>query len=148
MTKDGAGVADLGGPLNTFLKSGKSLSSAQTLLDWVTVIVAAIGRDTAAAEACMDLLAASLAALKCSTVPLDMSDDNIDDDDPDSNNGMGDDPEDEQKDGEICPAPAEEVTGVEWTRPADVDWITVAMEEGVPNKLATKCEGATCAAPP
>ena len=120
------------------VKSGKLLSSAQTLLDWVTVAIAAIGRDTAGTEACRDLLAASLAALKCSTSPLDISDDNIDDDDPDNNDGMGEDPEDEQKDGETCPTPAEDVTGVEWTRPTDVDWITVAEVEGVPNKFANK----------
>ena len=48
---DGAGVSDRGGPLAEFLKPGKSLSSAQALLDWVTVVAAASGADTVAMAA-------------------------------------------------------------------------------------------------
>ena len=61
---EGAGVADLGGLPEEFLKPGKSLSSAQSLLDCVTVVAAARGTDTVAMEAWMDRLPASLAALK------------------------------------------------------------------------------------
>ena len=53
-------------------------------------------------------------------------------------NGRGEVPDEERKECEICPPPptAAEVTGVEWTRPAEVAWIT--DPEGVPTKLAAK----------
>ena len=95
---EGAGVSDLGGLLREFLKPGKSLSSAQSLLDWVTVVRAT---DTVAMAAWMDLLPASLAALKWWNVPLDMSEESIEEEEPDINRGMGEAPEEEQKEGEI-----------------------------------------------
>ena len=44
-------MSDRGGPLGEFLKPGKSLSSAQALLDWVTVVAAASGADAVAMAA-------------------------------------------------------------------------------------------------
>ena len=144
---EGAGVSDLGGLLREFLKPGKSLSSAQSLLDWVTVVAVVRGTDTVAMAAWMDMLPASLAALKWWNVPLDMSEESIEEEESVINRGMGEAPEEEQKEGEICPPPptGADVTGVEWTRPIEVDWITdpIPAEEGVPTKFATKCEGAT-----
>ena len=49
----------------------------------------------------MDRLPASLAALKWWKVPLDMSEDSIEEEEPDINRGMGEAPEEEQKEGEI-----------------------------------------------
>ena len=87
----------------------------------------------------MDLLPASLAALKWWKVPLDMSEESNEEEELVISRGKGDAPDEERKEGEICPPPPKEaeVTGVEWTRPTEVDWITPA-DEGVPTKLATK----------
>ena len=86
----------------------------------------------------MDLLPASLAALKWWKVPLDMSEESSEEEELVISKGRGEAPDEERKEGEICPPPPTEaeVTGVEWTRPAEVAWIT--DPEGVPTKLATK----------
>ena len=82
-----------------------------------------------AADVCNDMLAASEAALKWLNVSLDIFEDNEAEDDPDKSRGIGEAPCDEQYDKEIWPPPPPdaEVTGVEWTRPAEVAWITDPM---------------------